>query len=402
MVFPANVAALKEQVGLDGDTQAILLAVRGDGRRRALADDRDVQAVFSEAAERGEALQVVVQCLPPQCSQAKSFIFPAAPVGANQSRLVQPPGFAKASGKASGPVRPSTAPSRPGPRRGCLKRAKEQAAEAPSAREMQADGEAAPALPGGCEADRLWSKDSTHLLEAMGLSTSYAAFRRRLRSSADFVEASLRTHREKVSLKHSFGTSPSRAGSRTEVHSRDLRKLQELLTELQTLEKTSDMCLLQEHAQACWKIPSAIKRLAQASSRGDAVALRPRRKFWESPWSSLGPFFEVAFRIYPAGDGDSAKGNAVLFFWAPNSPPLSFAFSVQVGEVEAASCETWYSEVTWARVEMDWAVLSDELVRADACESGELAMKMTLLHWHSPSELGGGEGTRPAQSYRDR
>jgi len=156
--------------------------------------------------------------------------------------------------------------------------------------------------------------------------------------------------------------------------------------------------LLQRHVVASWEIPDALPLLAQDVPRRGGWKLRPRRKFWCSSCSSLGLFADITFRLYPAGDGDAAKGDSVIYFWAEVAPRLSFAFTVQVGETEMAQ-QTWYQEVAWARVEFGWELMASELTNAEAFTCGQLPVRLKLLHWYAASSLA---GSQPEQSYRDR
>lgn len=372
MALPTTLAELKEWLSID--SQAVPLLVRGDGRRQALVNDADVQAAILVTEETGETLQVEVRSLPPY-SGVRIFRIPARP---RTAEAIGPP--CRVATKLRGRQPPDA-----------------KAAESPeysssppglNVLDLAEDKEAASEDPAGI----------SHCCKALGLADPYAALCRRVQRSADFVEESLHQHRLDVALDRGRIVRPPSSHGRPKVHSRDLAKLRGLLTKLSQLQSSMDDVLLQRHVVASWEIPDALPLLAQDVPRRGGWKLRPRRKFWCSSCSSLGPFAEITFRLYPAGDGDAAKGDSVIYFWAEVAPRLSFAFTVQVGETEMAQ-QTWYQEVAWARVEFGWELMASELTNAEAFTCGQLPVRLKLLHWYAASSLA---GSQPEQSYRDR
>eukprot|EP00439_Symbiodinium_sp_Y106_P033874 s3887_g4.t1 len=339
MVLPTTLAELKEWLSID--SQAVPLLVRGDGRRQALVNDADVQAAILVTEETGETLQVEVRSLPPY-SGVRTFRIPARP---RTAEAIGPP--CRVASKLRGRQPPDAKAA--------------DSSEYPSSApgldilDLAEDKEACledPARISHC------CKDSTSLVEetrqrlgglkkgrALGLADPYAALCRRVQRSADFVEESLHQHRLDVALDRGRIVRPpsSSAHRRPKVHSRDLAKLRGLLAKLSQLQSSMNDVLLQRHVVASWEIPDALPLLAQDVPRRGGWKLRPRRKFWCSSCSSLGLFADITFRLYPAGDGDAAKGDSVIYFWAEVAPRLSFAFTVQVGETEMAQ-QTWYQE----------------------------------------------------------
>mmetsp|Transcript_2963 Transcript_2963/g.6702 ORF Transcript_2963/g.6702 Transcript_2963/m.6702 type:complete len:382 (-) Transcript_2963:176-1321(-) len=381
MVLPTTLAELKEWLSID--SQAVPLLVRGDGRRQALVNDADVQAAILVTEETGETLQVEVRSLPPY-SGVRTFRIPARP---RTAEAIGPP--CRVASKLRGRQPPDAKAA--------------DSSEYPSSApgldilDLAEDKEACledPARISHC------CKDSTSLVEALGLADPYAALCRRVQRSADFVEESLHQHRLDVALDRGRIVRPpsSSAHRRPKVHSRDLAKLRGLLAKLSQLQSSMNDVLLQRHVVASWEIPDALPLLAQDVPRRGGWKLRPRRKFWCSSCSSLGLFADITFRLYPAGDGDAAKGDSVIYFWAEVAPRLSFAFTVQVGETEMAQ-QTWYQEVAWARVEFGWELMASELTNAEAFTCGQLPVRLKLLHWYAASSLA---GSQPEQSYRDR
>lgn len=215
--------------------------------------------------------------------------------------------------------------------------------------------------------------DSTNLVEAMGLSEEYRQLRQRMRRQTDLVWKTLQEHRDVVSARARTGDS-----SRMKVHGRDLEKLRRTARLMQHLEDTAEESLLQKPVRALWRICRARQRLWQEDPR--TRALRPRRRCWESSWQSLGPFAQLAFRLYASGDGDAAEGTSVIFFWMEKPPILSFSFIVTVG-AEEVTMQTWSSEVAWARVELPLALLDQAAKDAQEAEQS-LAIGLQLVQWH--------------------
>ncbi|CAJ1367628.1 unnamed protein product [Effrenium voratum] len=312
------VAALKEQ--LAPQQEAILLGILPQGLCRAVLCDEDLQAVLAAGEPR----------------------FEVRPVSPSPS-----------------PRTPRYAPPRErrerGPARGVLRRPVPWVSSKPC--ELQQDELESAGV--------VWHPGSTQLMEALGLHSEYRRLRSRLRRQSDFVVDTLREHREVVNS----GTR-RKDGSGMKVHSRDLVKLQLAAEMFKQLEDTTEESLLQNPVEAVWQIQHARHRLSQDGRKV------PRRRYWESPWRPLGPIAEVAFRIFPSGDGDAAEGNAVIFFWMEQPPVLSFSFRVEVGAERAVNA-AWSSEVSWARVEFPWALLAPEL------SEEALSVRLVLVQWHA-------------------
>ncbi|CAE7491342.1 unnamed protein product [Symbiodinium natans] len=382
---PTTFADLKDW--LSPDSQANSIVPIWDGRRRALVRDAAVQAATPVTEATGEAPEV--HSLPPYPDDSDCRIAALS----KTAQVTGPPCrvAAKLRGVPSADAKASV-----------------QAAESAHVETAPVVAQGLDGLDsswwGECIGDEEHCKMHPHttcLVEALGLAEPYTALRKRLQSSADFVEESLQQHRADVA-----SARPPSSRSRPKVHSRDLAKLRGLLAKMSHLQRSMDDALLQRQVVASWEVPDALPLLAQEAPRRGGPKLRPQRKWWQSSSSSLGPFAQVTFRIYPAGDGDAVKGDSVIYFWAELAPRLSFAFSVQaetasfdVGGTEVIPCQTWYREVAWARAEFGWAMLASELTRAEALNCGRLPIRLKLLHWHSASTLA---GSQLEQNYRDR
>eukprot|EP00913_Durusdinium_trenchii_P018884 g17745.t1 len=112
---------------------------------------------------------------------------------------------------------------------------------------------------------------------------------------------------------------------------------------MQHLEDTAEESLLQKPVRALWRICRARQRLWQEPKGPEGSRQRLDPRCWESSWQSLGPFAQLAFRLYASGDGDAAEGTSVIFFWMEKPPILSFSFIVTVG-AEEVTMQTWSSE----------------------------------------------------------
>mmetsp|Transcript_30162 Transcript_30162/g.54715 ORF Transcript_30162/g.54715 Transcript_30162/m.54715 type:complete len:470 (-) Transcript_30162:155-1564(-) len=228
---------------------------------------------------------------------------------------------------------------------------------------------------------------SAHLLEAMGLRQEYKQLRRGMRQHRETIESILQDNEafsEPCTKRRPWKAElQSDVGEGQKIHSRDLPHLRNTMHLLRQLENTTSEALQDSQLVSSWWIPGAKQRLSEERwTARHEICLVPLKKCWCSSWVAFGKFSQVAFRIYPTGDGESAEGHAVVFFWMQSPPLLSFSFQVYVGELLAIEQISWRANVNWSRAELAWGLIEAALL--DPRSANGLRLQMRLLEWHAP------------------
>lgn len=240
------------------------------------------------------------------------------------------------------------------------------------------------------------SNVSAHLLEVIGLREEYELMKEDSCQKRKALEWLLKI-RLRTPLSQEFGVTPNldleevggpeewELGKYCLIAERDVPKLREAIRLLGRLEKLASIRLQDQFISASWLLPKARASLAQERQFvAGQPQLLPRRCVADSPWLDLSALGRVLMRLYPHGDGTAKRGEATMFFWLSDAPPVPFSFEVSLGESERMAPRVWFRDRTHYRLELGWPQLQEALLGIR--EGDSLKVTLQVLQWHTTDD----------------